>query len=169
MSLSCGRHRCINGRVDIAASLNLRDAVQRDERECVHSLLTALTCISGQLKDCRHFYICPCPCSLVDFVIFLFNVDQEVFTCVVWWIGLLSMVYGLITVVLLIRHFSPYDAPLSLLARFLYSSVQYVIFTVLYFITSRLDVKRSSDSEIDGRGLPVLWATMTCWKRPSST
>jgi hypothetical protein len=56
---------------------------------------------------------------------------------VVWWIGLLSMVYGLITVVLLIRHFSPYDAPLSLLARFLYSSVQYVIFTVLYFITSR--------------------------------
>ena len=29
--------------------------------------------------------------------IFLFNVDQEVFTCVVSWIGLFSIVYGLIT------------------------------------------------------------------------
>jgi hypothetical protein len=32
-------------------------------------------------------------------VIFLFNVDREVFTCVVWWIGLFSVVYGLITLV----------------------------------------------------------------------
>ena len=30
-------------------------------------------------------------------VIFLFNVDQEVFTCVASWIGFFSVVYGLIT------------------------------------------------------------------------
>ena len=36
-------------------------------------------------------------------VIFLFNIDHEVFTCVVWWIGLFSMVYGLITLLPLQR------------------------------------------------------------------
>jgi hypothetical protein len=64
-------------------------------------------------------------------VIFLFNVDQEVFTCVVWWIGLFSMVYGLITLLPLIRQDSPYYAPLSIPAWFLYASIQYVTFKVL--------------------------------------
>ena len=69
--------------------------------------------------------------------IFLFNVDQEVFVFVVWWIGLFSMVYGLITLLPLIRHDSPYNSPLSQPAWFLYSSVKYVTFTVIVFITSR--------------------------------
>jgi Family of unknown function (DUF6535) len=69
--------------------------------------------------------------------IFLFNVDQEVFMFVVWWIGLFSMVYGLVTVLPLIRHNSPYNSPLSQPAWFLYSSVKYVTFTVLLFIASR--------------------------------
>ena len=69
-------------------------------------------------------------------VVFLFNVDHEVFLCVVWWIGLFTSVYGLITLLPLIRHNSPYNAPLSLPAWFLYTGMQYVIFKVLSFITS---------------------------------
>ena len=67
-------------------------------------------------------------------VIFLFNVDQEVFRCVVWWIGLFTLVYGLITLLPFIRHNSPYYGPLSILTWFLYSSIPYVTFTVLSFI-----------------------------------
>ncbi|KAH9998362.1 hypothetical protein BJV77DRAFT_923995, partial [Russula vinacea] len=46
-------------------------------------------------------------------VIFLFNLDREVFTSVVWWICPFTLVYGLITALPLIRHDSPYSAPLS--------------------------------------------------------
>ena len=67
-------------------------------------------------------------------VIFLFNVDREVFTCVVWWIGLFSTVYGLITLLPLIRQDSPYYSPLSIPAWFLYASIQYVTFQILAFI-----------------------------------
>jgi Family of unknown function (DUF6535) len=64
-------------------------------------------------------------------MIFLFNVDQEVFTYVVLWIGLFSMVYGLITLLPLIRQDSPYYTPLSIPAWFTYASIQYVTFKVL--------------------------------------
>ena len=64
-------------------------------------------------------------------VIFLFNVDQEVFTRVVWWIVLFSIVYGLITLLPLIRHDSPYNTPLSSAAWFLYARIQYVALSVL--------------------------------------
>jgi hypothetical protein len=67
-------------------------------------------------------------------VIFLFNVNQEVFTRVVWWIGLFSIVYGLITLLPLIRHDSPYNTPLSTPAWFLYTRIPYVAFKVLSFI-----------------------------------
>ena len=66
--------------------------------------------------------------------IFLFNVDHEVFIFVVWWIGLFSMAYGLITLLPIIRQDSPYDAPLSIPAWFLYAGIQYVTFKVLAFI-----------------------------------
>ena len=62
-------------------------------------------------------------------IIFLFNVDQEVFTCVVWWIGLFSVVYVLTTVLPLIRQDSPYHSPLSIPAWFLYASIRYIAFT----------------------------------------
>ena len=65
--------------------------------------------------------------------IFLFNIDHEVFICVVWWIGLFSMVYGLITLLPLIRQDSPYSAPLSIPAWFIYASMQYVTFKVLAY------------------------------------
>ncbi|KAH9987584.1 hypothetical protein BJV77DRAFT_927043, partial [Russula vinacea] len=46
-------------------------------------------------------------------VIFLFHIDHAVFSSVMWWIGLFSIVYGLITVLPIVRHDSPYYAPLS--------------------------------------------------------
>jgi hypothetical protein len=69
-------------------------------------------------------------------VIFLFNVDREVFLFVVWWIGLFTLAYGLITLLPLIRHNSPYYAPLSLPVWFLYASILYLTFKVLAIITS---------------------------------
>ena len=68
-------------------------------------------------------------------VIFLNNVDQEVFLCVVSWIGVFSVVYGLITMLPLIRQDSPYYSPLSILAWVSYASIQYVICKVLASIT----------------------------------
>ena len=70
-------------------------------------------------------------------VIFLFNVDDEVFTCVACWIGLFLIVYGLITLLPLIRHKSPYYTPLSKPAWYLYASIAYVTFTVLAFFADR--------------------------------
>ena len=70
-------------------------------------------------------------------VIFLFNVDQGVFKCVAVWIGLFSMVYGLITLLPLIRHDSPYYTPLSVPAWLLYAGVPYLTFKVLAFFTYR--------------------------------
>ena len=61
--------------------------------------------------------------------IFLFNVHQEVFVFVVSWIGFFSTVYGLITLLPLIRHDSPYNTPLSTPAWFLYGTVLYVACT----------------------------------------
>ena len=51
--------------------------------------------------------------------IFLFDVDREVFSYVVWWIGLFCLVYGMITLLPLIRQDSPYNSPLSTPAWFL--------------------------------------------------
>ena len=69
--------------------------------------------------------------------IFLFNVHQKVFICVVLWIGLFSVVYGLITLLPLIRHDSPYYTPLSLPVWFPYAGMRYVTLKVLTSITYR--------------------------------
>ena len=69
--------------------------------------------------------------------IFLFNVDEEVFTCVVSWIGFFSAVYGLVTLLPSIRHDSPYNTPLSIPAWFLYSRMQYLALKGQIFIHYR--------------------------------
>ena len=56
-------------------------------------------------------------------IIFLFNVEHAVFSSVMWWTGLFVMVYVLITVMPIVRHNSPYYAPLSQPAWFLYASM----------------------------------------------
>ena len=69
--------------------------------------------------------------------IFLFNVDHEVFISVVWWIGSFSMVYGLITLLPIIRHDSPYNSPLSTPVWFLYARIRYVTFLIIDSIAPR--------------------------------
>jgi hypothetical protein len=69
--------------------------------------------------------------------IFLFNIDHAVFGSVILWLGLFSIVYGLITVMPIVRHSSPYYSPLSRTAWFLYGSMNYVIFKVFASITYR--------------------------------
>ena len=64
-------------------------------------------------------------------VIFLFNVDHKVFCSVMWWIGLFSILYGLITVMPIVRHNSPYYAPPSQPAWYLYAGMKYILFKVL--------------------------------------
>ena len=68
--------------------------------------------------------------------IFLFNIDREVFSYVIWWIGLFWIVYGFITLLPIIRHDSPYNSPLSAPAWLLYASIRHVTFRILAFTTS---------------------------------
>jgi hypothetical protein len=66
--------------------------------------------------------------SLVIFfaglLIFLFNLNLTVFTAVLGWIGLLALVYGTITLMPIFRPDSPFYAPLSGTAWFVYASIQ---------------------------------------------
>jgi Family of unknown function (DUF6535) len=64
-------------------------------------------------------------------LIFLFHIDHKVFGSVMWWTGLFSMVYGFITVMPILRHNSPYYAPLSQPAWYLYAGMNHVLFKFL--------------------------------------
>jgi hypothetical protein len=66
--------------------------------------------------------------------IFLFNVDREVFGYVICWIGLFLMVYGMVTLLPLIRQDSPFNSPLSEPAWFLHATVTYVTLKILFFV-----------------------------------
>ena len=66
--------------------------------------------------------------------IFLFDVDREVFSYVIWWIGLFCLVYGMITVLPSIWHESPYSSPLSAPAWFLLSFMVIMISPYLYVV-----------------------------------
>jgi hypothetical protein len=63
-------------------------------------------------------------------VVFLINLDHQVFSSVVWWIGLFTILYGSITLMPIVRHDSPYCAPLSRFAWFLYASTRHVYIKV---------------------------------------
>jgi hypothetical protein len=69
--------------------------------------------------------------------IFLFNVHREVFIYVISWIGFVWLMYGLITLLPIIRRNSPYHSPLSTPAWFLYASIYHVTFKILAFVTYR--------------------------------
>ena len=77
-------------------------------------------------------------------VVFLFNINHEVFTFVVWWIGLFSMVYVCITMLPLFWPHSPYYTPLSIPAWFSYAGILCVTFKVLASITSHYYGYRTS-------------------------
>ena len=62
--------------------------------------------------------------------VFLFNVNREVFSYVICWIGLFCLVYGMITLLPLIRQDSPYNSPLSTPAWFLFATTRNIIIMI---------------------------------------
>ena len=90
--------------------------------------------------------------------IFLFNVDVEVFTCVVCWIGFFSIVYGLITLLPLVRYNSPYYTPLSKPVWFLNASLRFVTSTVHHYF-SYIFFFISGDR----RRIRMEWRYDACW------
>ena len=70
-----------------------------------------------------------------DLVIFLFNINHDVFSSVIWWIGIFTMAYAWTTLMPIFRHDSPYYAPLSSTAFLLYPSIQHALFKVLALVT----------------------------------
>jgi hypothetical protein len=68
--------------------------------------------------------------------ILLFNINLAVFYSVAWLIVLFSIVYGLVTLMPLVWHDSPYYSPLSPPAWFLYASISYLSLKVLFAIKS---------------------------------
>ena len=73
----------------------------------------------------------------VGLLILLFNINHRVFISVALWICLLSMVYGLITLLPIIRHDSPYNSPFSAPVWFLYTGIQYLTFKIFAFISGK--------------------------------
>jgi hypothetical protein len=63
-------------------------------------------------------------------LIYLFNIHHAVFSAVVSWVALLSLAYGCITLMPIFRKDSPYYAPLSSTAWFLYYSVLHAVIEV---------------------------------------
>jgi hypothetical protein len=66
----------------------------------------------------------------VGLLIYLFNIHLAVFSAVVSWVALLSLAYGCITLMPIYRKDSPYYAPLSSTAWFLYYSFLYAVLEV---------------------------------------
>jgi hypothetical protein len=66
--------------------------------------------------------------------IYLFNVDQKVFKCVVSWIGFFSVVYGLISLLPVIRADSPYNTPFSTPLRYLLIVILFAVSIIVAFI-----------------------------------
>ncbi|KAI0299099.1 hypothetical protein B0F90DRAFT_633069 [Multifurca ochricompacta] len=64
-------------------------------------------------------------------VIFLFNVNHTVFKIVMCWVGICTGLYICVTLMPIFRHDSPYYAPLSESAWFLYAGTLLVTFQIL--------------------------------------
>ncbi|KAF8494148.1 hypothetical protein F5888DRAFT_674240 [Russula emetica] len=67
--------------------------------------------------------------------IFLFNVDRDVFSYVVWWIGPFSSLYGIITLLPIVWHDCTYYSPFSTPAWILAYGIAFVTFKILAFIS----------------------------------
>ncbi|KAH9970867.1 hypothetical protein BGW80DRAFT_528818 [Lactifluus volemus] len=77
-------------------------------------------------------------------LIFLFNINHTAFSLVAWWIGLSGGVYGCITLMPIFCHDSPYYAPLSSTAWFLYNGISYGVFRILKPLLFYFNLKFSS-------------------------
>ncbi|KAH9952773.1 hypothetical protein BGW80DRAFT_578662 [Lactifluus volemus] len=72
-------------------------------------------------------------------LVFLFNINHTTFSIVAWWVGLTGGIYGCIALLPIFRHDSPYYAPLTFSAWFLFNSVLYEVFRILTFVTRSFD------------------------------
>ena len=72
-------------------------------------------------------------------VIFLFNVNHSVYLSVISWIGFFSTLYGLMTMMPIIRYNGPYYTPSSSMAWLIRDCMQHALGTVLklYCASSR--------------------------------
>ncbi|KAH9958233.1 hypothetical protein BC827DRAFT_1269669 [Russula dissimulans] len=68
-------------------------------------------------------------------LVFLFNIHHTVFSFVAWWIGICAAVYACVTLMPMLRHDSPYYAPLSSTAWSVGTGVLFVFFRVLQWVT----------------------------------
>ena len=76
-------------------------------------------------------------------LVFLINLNQTAFSTVVGWLTLSGGIYACITLMPIFRYDSPYYAPVSSTAWFLYTGILYVIFKVLCVILCRSDTPNS--------------------------
>jgi hypothetical protein len=77
-------------------------------------------------------------------LVFLFNIDQTVFSAIAWWIGLCTLTYISITFMPLFRYDSPYYAPLSSSAWFLATGVLTLLFQILWWLAAFTCVSRGT-------------------------
>jgi hypothetical protein len=70
----------------------------------------------------------------IGLAIYLFNINHTVFSVVVWWVGLAGGVYACITLMPIFWHYSPYYAPLSSSAWFLYTGIPYAVSKIVWFL-----------------------------------
>jgi len=76
---------------------------------------------------------------LAGLLLFLFNINETAFIALFSWVALSAGMYACITLMPIFRYDSPYYAPLSSTAWFLYAGMLYVIFRILCFIPRRRD------------------------------
>ena len=69
--------------------------------------------------------------------IYIFNINHTVFKVVISWLGICTCLYLCITFMPIFRHDSPYYAPLSSSAWFLYSGTLSLVFRILPWIVWR--------------------------------
>ena len=75
--------------------------------------------------------------------VFLFNINHTVFNVAVSWIGLCTGVYTSITFMPMFWHDSPYYAPLSSSAWYLYTGIRFTLLGILQWITSPCNLTHS--------------------------
>jgi len=90
--------------------------------------------------------------------VFLFNINHTVFSVTISWLGLCTTVYMCITFMPMFRHDSPYYAPLSSLAWYLYTGIRFTVFQILWWIADRCNIR----SSIPRRTRNLRW---TYWQR----
>jgi hypothetical protein len=90
-------------------------------------------------------------------LIYLFHTNHTVFSAVACWVAILLAAYGGFTVMPIIRHNSPYYAPLSPIAWFLYASILHVVLEVRFIMRLRLSTFNTHHLVRRLKRLPRQW------------